>query len=63
MKVIEVRIKGGSTQVEPKEGFPDNSCLKDTHRLEEILGKVTARELKAEGYVEQGLADGLKAEG
>jgi hypothetical protein len=47
--VISINIKpGGATKIEV-ENAPDSSCLLLTKTLEEAMGKVTKRELKAEG--------------
>lgn len=48
LKTITVEIDpSGSTKIDA-QGFTGNSCLKETESLEEALGKVSDRHLKAE---------------
>jgi hypothetical protein len=45
--IVEIDPKGGS-KIEA-QGFTNASCLKETESLEEALGKVSDRKMKAEG--------------
>jgi hypothetical protein len=48
-KIIVTANPDGSSKIEA-QGFPDGSCLKETESLEQALGKVQGRELKAEAH-------------
>lgn len=53
MKEVKIHVTvspQGETKIEAI-GFQNNACLKETKELEEALGKVEKRELKAEGRI------------
>lgn len=60
LKTIIVEIdKSGGSKIEA-QGFTNAACLKETESLEEALGKVSDRKLKAEGLKPVTVADSAK---
>lgn len=53
-QIIEIVIdKNGQLTIEPKQGFKDGSCLKETEKLEKALGgEVVNRVKKPEAHIQ-----------
>ena len=53
MERIIFRINQDGNVTEEVQGVTDGTCIDITKKIEDILGKVNARELKPEYYQEQ----------